>query len=336
MSTPRTVWIFVGAALCCLLTLGAPAVGEEGDDAPAKPPETREVVRHLTEILGKKPDASLVKRATELEEEIRTSAAQTAAHWAVYEMKRREGIELLRTGGQMPRLLQHGGEDLAALVRNGPRFLDRMRPDVEGPVLRVGKVDASTFKGLKPGTRLLLPAGEFELPRTVERVPPGLSIRGAGTRQTILSGELDTRRDADVLALQIADCTLTGQDVFDTNGTLTLILRNVRAVGYNTGAGGSNFIDYRSGNLALYAENCVFDGSVGRGSKQHGTAFSVSARTVVMHFKGCTFVGNQHCVRGWGGPQVHFEDCVFRDNREAKVPGATYENCRFEGNGDDA
>jgi hypothetical protein len=143
-----------------------------------------------------------------------------------------------------------------------------------------------------------------------------------------------------VLGLAVEDLTITGQNFLDVRqGLLTLTLRRCRAAGFNTGAGGSSLFDVRSANLAVYAEQCVFDGTVGRspdrpGPAKHGTPFSLSATAKLLRFDGCTFIGNSQPVRLWGTATVQFHGCTFRGNRTAVVTGAQYQNCTFEGNDD--
>jgi hypothetical protein len=136
--------------------------------------------------------------------------------------------------------------------------------------------------------------------------------------------------------LTVRDVTLTGESVFDARGPMTLTLQRVRVAGFNTGAGGSDFVDARGRtNLALLAEDCVFDGTVGRGPPRHGTVLSLSSHAKLVRFDRCTFLGCQHVARVWGDATLHFERCTFRDNAHAHVEGATYVGCTFEGNGDD-
>lgn len=64
--------------------------------------------------------------------------------------------------------------------------------------------------------------------------PRGLTISGLGIDRTFVDGELEAQGTS-LLSLTVEDLTLTGQDVFDAKGVLTLTLRRVRAAGYNSG-----------------------------------------------------------------------------------------------------
>ena len=78
-------------------------------------------------------------------------------------------------------------------------------------------------------------------------------------------------------------------------------------------------MDHRGGYLAVLAEDCVFDGTVGRGHDRRGLPFSLSSDAKILRFYRCVFLGNAAPVRAWKTSTIHFEDCVFKKNKEAKI-----------------
>jgi hypothetical protein len=268
--------------------------------------------------------------------EMLRNAAASAAHEAGREELKRRELRRIEQAGSIAKLLMELGEKpvpMDDLVQDRERFrnLVRIRDFSRGPArsdlgqLSKVKLDDGANFALTPGRHI------FPYLRGKE-IPMGVKISGSGMDQTILSGTL--RAEGMILGLVVEDLTLISQDCFDTDKLLSLVLLRVRAAGYNTGAGGSDFMDVRSGNIAICADSCVFDGTVGRGGMKHATVFSLSCDAKLLRFDNCEFIGNGDVIQNWGTYSAHFQDCIFKKNREAYCREASYAGCTFEGNDD--
>ncbi len=296
----------------------------------------------LRAALGGDPSPAAVDRARALRDVIVSSAAAEAAKSVARdELARREALRV-EAAGEMPRLLAHLRErptTVAEIAADGARMRSLLTHPAKGPRTPSSDLKALASADTADGTTLLLPEGKLEFPR-IKTLAAGLTISGLGIDRTFVDGELEAQGTS-LLSLTVEDLTLTGQDVFDAKGVLTLTLRRVRAAGYNSGAGGSSFLDVRQSDMAILCEDCVFDGIVGsrgreKGPERHGTPFSLSGGAKLLRFEGCTFLGNATPVQTWGSATIHFQRCTFRGNAAARVSGAVYVECVFEDNGDDA
>jgi len=277
-------------------------------------------------------------RARELCKENLGTAALRAAGQAFREEQDRREVTRMETAGDMPRMLETlAGKSTTVpdLAADADRFLALLRAPAKGPTVSEPDLTRVQSGEIEDGTTVLLPKGTLRHRWDRRKpFPIGLTLSGMSPEDTILNTEIDP--EGPILALTLENMTVTSQRLVDARKALTLILRNVRAAGYNTGAGGSTLFDIRVANFALYAEDCVFDGSVGRGGSQHGTPFSLSGPAKILRFTRCTFLENSAPVRLWGTATIHFERCRFVRNREAHVKGAVYRDCTFESNGDDS
>lgn len=327
--------LFIGTAILSFLMIDQAFAQTQDEILQAEMERRRaEVTATLAKNLGvNPPPQKVLDHAMSLLKEQLQQVANRAALQAVHSEKARRDRARIAAAGEIGPVLQHLAESREA----GPELLDRKRFEqllgspITGP--NVGQEGIPNLvKGVVDGTQITLPAGTVSFPRKAVSGISGVRITGAGADKTTISGELHS--SAPILLLKVKDCSLTGQDVFEGRSMLVLTLQGVRAAGYNTGAGGSSFLDVRSGGLAVHAIDCTFDGTVGRGGRQHGTVFSLSADAKLLRFDNCTFVGNGDVARLWGKAALRFENCVFIDNARARIRGATYVNCRFEGNGD--
>ena len=309
---------------------------------PSSPGTDASIDERLRTRLGGDPPPAVVARANAIRRELLAMATASASESASREeLSRREALKL-EAAGEMPRFLAALRENHATVsevAADGARMRALLTHPAKGPRAPANDLARLATPDVEGGTTLLLPEGKFAFPRS-RTLAAGLTISGLGVDRTFVDGELNAS-DGSLLSLTIEDLTLTGQDVFDAGKVLTLTLRRVRAAGYNSGAGGSSFLDVRSGDLAILCEECVFDGVVGsggraKGPERHGTPFSLSAAAKLLRFERCTFLGNQEPVRTWGTSTIHFERCTFRGNAKARVDGAVYVDCVFQDNGDDA
>lgn len=323
-------------------SLGSEPTTVAGHPEAGAPADERGSIREMlaARIGGEIPDA-LVDRVLALRRERIAAAPAEALGQVAEEERRRREVARLESSGEMPRLLaklRESATPMDDLVRSRDRFITLMATGAVGP-----RADAGALREISPltaGTQIELTAGTHSLPRHLVGSPPvGLVISGAGIDRTWLAGEMTLTES--LLGLTLQDLTLTDQDVIDLrgDGVLTLTLRRVRAAGYNSGAGGSSFLDLRGVAVAIHAEDCVFDGRFRdareeRGPDRHGTPFDLSTSALLLRFDRCAFIGNSEPVEMRRGGTVHFRDCTFRGNRQAVVGGATYEHCTFEGNED--
>ncbi|MCU0723731.1 MAG: hypothetical protein MUC63_08980 [Planctomycetes bacterium] len=315
-----------------------PSQGASGHEDISREVEQRrqEVENAVASRLGQaSPPPEVLERAIEILRTVLEHAASGAAYQAAEEELKRRELRKIESAGEIGPLLKKLAENpvpMPELVRDRERFARLLATPVAGPNVQVASGTPLGFEDRQDGTHLYMGAGTFHLPMHFRgSFPTGLTLTGVGAAST-LDGEFSA--NGPVLCLTVEDCTITSQDAFDSRKMLTLILRRVRAAGYNTGAGGSSFMDVRSGSLAVLAEDCTFDGTVGRGGAKHGTVFSLSTDAKLLRFDRCTFSGNREVIRLWGPATAHFDACYFKANRDALVDGASYFNCTFEDNDD--
>jgi hypothetical protein len=288
----------------------------------------------LRRSLGGEPSAEIVARARTVRDQTIANADASGASVAAHEELQRRDLRRVAAAGDVVALLDalaDKGTPMPEIAADRARMETLLRHPAKGPT--ISRSDLKDLGREQDGTTIRLGVGTFEWPH-VDGVAAGVTVEGVGVDQTRIGGDMEHLRDS-LVAFTAQDLTLTGQDVFDTHGKLlTVTLRRVRAVGFNTGAGGSGFLDVRSAPIALLAEDCTFDGA-GRGPAHHGIAFSLSTRAKLLRFERCTFVGLDTPLQTWGSVSAVFDHCTFRDNARAHVEGAVYKDCVFEGNADD-
>lgn len=135
----------------------------------------------------------------------------------------------------------------------------------------------------KPGDVIEIPAGKFALSRSLSLTANGVTIKGAGMKQSILSfakqssgaeGILVTGDDFTIQDLAIED---TKGDALKINGTKNAVIRRVRA----EWTGGGKTSNGAYGLYPVQVTNVLIEGSVVKGASDAGVYVGQSNNIIV-------------------------------------------------------
>jgi hypothetical protein len=154
------------------------------------------------------------------------------------------------------------------LASDAERFAAYFEPSERGPQVDAVAALADPEFELRPGTTLAFPPGVFRIVDLFgrwERIPAGVTIRGAGMDRTLLVAERGLETDMALVDFGLADLTVHSENdyLFQLREPASIVLDRVRVVGYDSGAGGS--YAFYATQLALLARDSVFEGGYGRG-----------------------------------------------------------------------
>ena len=215
--------------------------------------------------------------------------------------------------------LDAGGGPLESFVQDGEAFsnlFQRLHPSLELDASEQADDAKSLSEVLENGATLRFPAGVFLLElnratRSLGSFPEDLALRGAGMDRTLLVLREDLGPRSDLRGLRIADCTIYTQNRALTDvragRRTTLYFERARFVGFDSGAGGSAWIN--ASPTALYARHCTIEGGYGRG--RDGTLFDVRTSGFLARFEACTIrdtgLGTDH----FHGGTLVFANCTL-------------------------
>lgn len=236
-------------------------------------------------------------------------------------------------GDDLTALLQtiRGDEPEALELVRSERFAQLLAPRGGGGVLdgsRLQRDDA-----VAAGTLLAYPAGVFQLHDLGEATrggdwayPKDVVVRGAGMDATLLFFDEQTSRGP-MQRFTIENCTVFAGGLTDlrADAPAALSLRNVRAIGFDTGAGGSAAL-YLRGGSALLAVSCRFESGYGR----HPEGFANLLRgqqACLARFENCVL---ERCsLDDADGVSVLFVGCALVDMLASQPTGPTFQGCRY-------
>lgn len=235
------------------------------------------------------------------------------------------------------------GDDLVALLTtirgDEPEALELVRSERFARLLAPrgggGVADGTRLQrgeAVADGTVLTFPAGVFPLPdlgqatRSDWAYPKDVVVRGAGMDATLLFFEEQTSRGP-MQRFAIENCTVFAGGLTDlrADAPANLSLRNVRVIGFDTGAGGSVAL-YLGGGSALLAVSCRFEGGYGR----HPTGYANLLRVqepCLAHFENCVM---ERCSLGDpSSASVLFAGCSMVDMLNGQPTGPTFQSCSY-------
>ena len=236
------------------------------------------------------------------------------------------------------------GDDLTALLTaiqgDEPEAQELVRserfPQLLAPRGGNGVLDGTRLQrgdDVAAGTVLSFPAGVFQCydfglaTRGGDwAFPRDVVVRGAGMDATLLCFDAQTSRGP-MQRFAIENCTVFagGMTNLHADAPAALSLRNVRVVGFDTGAGGSAAL-YLGGGTALLAVSCRFES--GYGSYPQGYANLLrGSGPCLARFERCIL---ERCSLGDAvGTSVLFVDCSLVDMLGDQPTGPTFRNCRY-------
>ncbi|MCU0867599.1 MAG: hypothetical protein MUC36_27775 [Planctomycetes bacterium] len=254
---------------------------------------------------------------------------------------RSAGEDLVRAEAKAARF---AGDDLTALLSaiegDEPEAQELVRserfPQLLAPRGGGGVVDGTRLQrgeAVAAGTVLSFPAGVFQLHDLGQATrggdwafPRDVVVRGAGMDVTLLRFDEQTSRGP-MQRFAIENCTVFADGLTDlrADAPAALSLRNVRLVGFDTGAGGSAAF-YLGGGSALLAVSCRFESGYGR----HPTGYANLLRgrgPCLARFERCVL---ERCsLDDADGVSVLFVDCSLLDMLGDQPAGPTFRNCRY-------
>lgn len=236
------------------------------------------------------------------------------------------------------------GDDLVALLKtirgDEPEALELVRSERFAQLLAPrgggGVMDGTRLQrdeAVAASTLLTYPAGVFQLHDLGKAArgsdwayPQDVVVRGAGMEATLLFVDEQTSRGP-MQRFSIENCTVFAGGLTDlrADAPAALSLRNVRLVGFDTGAGGSAAL-YLRGGSALLAVSCRFDSGYGR----HPEGFANLLRgqqPCLARFENCIL---ERCsLDDADGVSVLFVGCSLVDMLTSQPTGPTFQGCRY-------
>ncbi len=265
----------------------------------------REQVPQLATAIGRK----LAKRRTELE----------------------LAIEDARTGGvfaTLDRLEEGVAGPLSELVMDREMF-DRFFVSEPSGTALDGVRTLSNPKRNEPvpdGSILTFPAGVFTIEDFGnywrEHFPRDLTLRGAGKNATLLVLESDLSAHDVVRNMTFEDFSLFADNnsLFDIRQTpMSLTMRRVRVMGWDSGAGGSTA--FGTEGLALRATDCDFMGGYGR-SPERSFLFGIRHNGLLARFDNCSISRTHAFQYIRPGATILFSHCRLEEifDQAGQVP----------------
>lgn len=242
------------------------------------------------------------------------------------------------------RAARFAGDDLAALLQviqgDEPEAQDLVKSERFAQLLTPrggsGVLDGTRLKrgeAVAPGTVLSFPAGVFQVYDLGQAsrgsdwaFPSDVLVSGAGMNATLLLFDEQTSRGP-MQRFAIENCTVFAGGLTDlrADAPATLSLRNVRVIGFDTGAGGSVAL-YLGGGSALVAVSCRFESGYGRNPGGYANLLR-GGGPCLARFERCSL---ERCsLNDADGVSVLFVDCSLIDMLGSQPTGPTFQHCRY-------